>query len=112
MNEDLKVGFHGGHEIRSQSSCVVGATGVEPVTSSLSWKRSYQLSYAPSYRGDYTGALPFVDRLGGASGLRRPPHAQITPPAPRNQPMPKMTQATPKRTARPPANRVGRAPAA
>jgi hypothetical protein len=26
---------------------LVGATGVEPVTSSLSWKRSYQLSYAP-----------------------------------------------------------------
>jgi hypothetical protein len=27
---------------------LVGATGVEPVTSSLSWKRSYQLSYAPA----------------------------------------------------------------
>src|SRR6266480_5930117 len=32
--------------LRSRSG-LVGATGVEPVTSSLSWKRSYQLSYAP-----------------------------------------------------------------
>src|SRR3989442_14581452 len=100
MNEDLKVGFHGGHEIRSQSSCVVGATGVEPVTSSLSWKRSYQLSYAPSYRGDYTGALPFVERLGGARGLRRPAQAQITPLPASQQPMLKMNQGTPKKPAK------------
>src|SRR3989442_15976791 len=102
MNEDLKVGFHGGHEIRSQSSCVVGATGVEPVTSSLSWKRSYQLSYAPSYRGDYTGALPFVDRLGGARGVRRPAHARNTPLPASRRPLPKITPAPPKGAAGPP----------
>src|SRR6266704_3447663 len=84
-------------------SGLVGATGVEPVTSSLSWKRSYQLSYAPSYRGDYTGALPFVESVGGTRGLRRQANAEITPLAASRQPIPKMTQVTPNsRRGRPP----------
>ncbi len=82
------------------------------MTSSLSWKRSYQLSYAPSYRGDYTGALPFVESVGGTRGLRRPANAEITPLAASRQPIPKMTQVTPNRSARPPAKRIGMATAA
>src|SRR6266576_5296247 len=99
----LAITFLLGASRLTSRSGLVGATGVEPVTSSLSWKRSYQLSYAPAYRGDYTGALPFVESVGGTRGLRRPASAEITPLAANRQPMPKMTQVTPKRSARPPA---------
>jgi hypothetical protein len=61
---------HPGYNVRIDWSCryllesgfgweMVGATGVEPVTSSLSWKRSYQLSYAPAKRD---GLYPRPDR--------------------------------------------------
>src|SRR6202162_1871075 len=66
----------------------------------------------PRVGGDYTGALPFVDSVGGTSGLRRPASAEITPLAISRRPIPKMTRVTPKRSASPPASRIGMATAA